>query len=182
MTLVIIPAVGCPVGAPQVRPLTDETEGWPLLATLVRTCSPATLARRFLLSSRPDPEDVLVRYRRYLLAGVHGGALRVAVVDSTPIGLLNVVAVGERTADLALLVTDDWQRHGVGRLLAESVVLTRAWRGWTLRATMQPDNLAVRALLRRLPVTPRLVSASPGELEYEIEPTGRADDDRHGRR
>jgi hypothetical protein len=172
MTLVIAPPVDSAVGTPVVRPLTDETEGWPLVAALVRACSPRTMARRFFLPTRPDPEDILLRYRRYLLAGVDRGVLRVAMAADTPIGLLNLVVVGERTADLALLVTDGWQHRGVGQLLVDSVARAPAWQGWTVHGTVQPDNLAARALLCRLPSEPRLVSAGPGELEYAVELSG----------
>ena len=71
-----------------------------------------------------------------------------ATVDGRPVGLLNLIVVGARTVELSLLVADGWQRRGVAtRLLATELDKPR-WAGWTVQATVQPDNLPVRSLLR----------------------------------
>ena len=111
---------------------------------LVGVSSPTSLQRRFFLPAPMDPETVWARYGHYLLAGPPRGAAVVAAV----VGLLNLIVVGARTVELSLLVADGWQRRGVAtRLLATELDAPR-WAGWTVQATVQPDNVAVRSLLR----------------------------------
>src|SRR3954447_20346094 len=95
-----------------------------------------------------DREVVWRRYGSYLLAGPPLGTATVATVEGHPVGLLNLIVVGARAVELSLLVADGWQRRGVAtRLLATELGKPR-WAGWTVQATVQPDNLPVRALLR----------------------------------
>jgi GNAT superfamily N-acetyltransferase len=115
---------------------------------LVGASSPTSLQRRFFLPAPMDPEAVWARYRHYLLAGPPRGSAVVATVDGRPTGLLNLIVVGVRTVELSLLVADGWQRRGTAtRLLATELGKPR-WAGWTVQATVQPDNLPVRSLLR----------------------------------
>jgi GNAT superfamily N-acetyltransferase len=111
---------------------------------LVDSCSPASLQRRFFLPAPLDREAVWARYGHYLLAG----AATVATVDGQPVGLLNLITVGTRTAELSVLVGDGWQRRGVATRLLEAELDRPRWAGWTVQATVQPDNVAVRSLLR----------------------------------
>ena len=115
---------------------------------LVDACSPRALQRRFFLPAPMDRETVWVRYGSYLMAGPPLGTATVATVDGHPVGLLNLIVVGPRAVELSLLVADGWQRRGVAtRLLATELGEPR-WAGWTVQATVQPDNLPVRSLLR----------------------------------
>ena len=115
---------------------------------LVDVCSPRALQRRFFLPAPMDRDTVWARYGSYLLAGPPLGTATVATVDGHPVGLLNLIVVGERAAELSLLVADGWQRRGVAtRLLATELGRPR-WAGWTVQAIVQPDNLPVRSLLR----------------------------------
>ncbi|GAA3586433.1 hypothetical protein GCM10022222_83900 [Amycolatopsis ultiminotia] len=123
----------------QVRPATADT-----VAEVVRACSPESVRRRFTLGRAPDPDQVLVRYHRFLLAGV---AL-VAERDGVPAGLLNAVPDGERTVELGLLVADPWQRQGIGRGLVGLVTGGPRWRGRTVHATVQAGNAAAEGPLR----------------------------------
>ena len=115
---------------------------------LVDSCSPASLQRRFFLPAPMDREAVWTRYGSYLLAGPPLGTATVATVDGRPVGLLNLIVVGARAVELSLLVADGWQRRGVATRLLEAELDQPRWTGWTVQATVQPDNLPVRSLLR----------------------------------
>jgi GNAT superfamily N-acetyltransferase len=116
--------------------------------TLVDACSPRALQRRFFLPAPVDQEAVWTRYGSYLLAGPPLGTATVATVDGHPVGLLNLIVVGARAAELSLLVADGWQRRGVATHLLATELARPRWAGWTVQATVQPDNLPVRSLLR----------------------------------
>jgi len=138
------------------------------LAPLVTACSPATLGSRFFLPGRPDPLDILQRYRRFLL---DGGSVAVAGdtgdTGDTVVGLLNVVPAHPRVAELGIMVADPWQRRGIATELARSMCDSGRWAGWTIRATTQSDNAAARALLRRRGFRPR-GGAERGEVRWEL--------------
>jgi GNAT superfamily N-acetyltransferase len=136
---------------------------------LVLACSPAALQRRFFLSGPVAPEVVWARCRRYLLAGPPDGAAVVALAGDVPVGLLNLVVVGTGVLDMSLLVVDAWQRRGIASRLLESELGRPRWAGWTVTATVQPDNAPVRALLG----SPRwgewrVVDRDPSAWEYAM--------------
>jgi GNAT superfamily N-acetyltransferase len=159
-----------------LSPLTGGSQDQVLVARLVRACSAETLRRRFFLPREPTVEAVLATYRPYLLAGPPDGLALAAVLAGQPIGLLNLAPAGPapgagRQLELGVLVADAWQRRGIGTALLDHALDRHAWPGWTIRATVQPDNLAVLALLRgRRQV--RLVSSAPGEYYYELAKAG----------
>ncbi|MBV9921535.1 MAG: GNAT family N-acetyltransferase, partial [Pseudonocardia sp.] len=111
-------------------------------------CSPTSLQRRFFLPVAMDVNAVLARYGHYLIAGPPLGAAVLATVDRRPVGLLNLIVVGDRTVELSLLVADDWQRRGVATHLLDVELARARWAGWTVQALVQPDNGPVRSLLR----------------------------------
>jgi GNAT superfamily N-acetyltransferase len=121
-----------------------ETATTEAVRALVDACSPRALQRRFFLPAPTDHETVWARYGHYLLAGT----ATVATVGGHPVGLLNLIVVGERAAELSLLVADGWQRRGVATHLLATELDQPRWAGWTVQATVQPDNLPVRSLLR----------------------------------
>jgi GNAT superfamily N-acetyltransferase len=136
---------------------------------LVRACSPTSLQRRFFLPAPVDPEIVWARYANYLLAGPPLGAAVVATVGTEPIGLLNVIVVENRVAEVSLLVADVWQRKGVSTWLVREELGRPRWNGWTIRAMVAPDNDASHALVRGLAVGPfRLVGRDRYALDYAV--------------
>ena len=157
---------------PVLCPLTGSSQDRVLVARLVGACSAETLRRRFFLPGEPFAGAVLARYGRYLLAGPPDGLALVAMLAGQPVGLLNLVPAEATPGaachfELGILVADPWQRRGIGTALLGHALDRHAWPGWTVRATVQPDNLAVLALLRvRRRV--RLVSRTPGEYSYEL--------------
>jgi len=133
---------------------------------LVLACSPEALRRRFH-TSRLTPDVAWGRHREYLLAGPPDGAAVVAMAGDVPVGLLNLVVVGTALVDVSLLVVDAWQRRGVAtRLLAGELGRPR-WAGWTVQATVQPDNHPVRALLGSVGWGEwRVVARDPSAWDY----------------
>jgi GNAT superfamily N-acetyltransferase len=137
---------------------------------LVRSCFPSTLARRFFLRSAADPGLVLGRYGQYLMPQPPISAALLAEVDGLPAGLLNLVAGPDQALELGVLVADPWRRRGIGTALARAAGdPTRWWAGRPMRATLEGDNGAARALLRRVAPERRLLDAACGELEYAVE-------------
>jgi hypothetical protein len=136
---------------------------------LVLACSPEALRRRFFSSGAFAPEVVWARNRKYLLAGPPDGAAVVAMSGGVPVGLLNLVVVGTATVDLSLLVVDAWQRKRIAsRLLAGELSRPR-WAGWTVQATVQPDNDPVLALLASLQLGEwRVVGRDPSAWDYAV--------------
>ncbi|GDY33710.1 GNAT family N-acetyltransferase [Gandjariella thermophila] len=163
----------------RVRELTGGAADWGSISALVRSCSPATLRARFFLPQSPDPDDVLRRSRRYLLAGPPDGVALLASVGARPVGLLNLVAERDGLAEVAVLVADTWRHHGVGTYLADTVRALGRWQGWTVRASVQAANRSALALLRhhRAGAT-RFRGISLGEYEFATviaPPADRAD-------
>ena len=136
---------------------------------LVRACSPRSLGQRFLLSTAPDPMEVLARYGRYLRAHPPHRLATAAFVDRTPVGLLNVTVTGCGQAEVAVLVADAWQRRGVASTLIAGRFGHGDWAGWTVRAVVHPHNESAIGLLRAQHISaPRLVEIDPGGLEFDI--------------
>jgi len=146
------------------RPL--EPDDRERLRRLFLRLSPRTVYRRFL-SPVPGPcepvldrlMDVDHRDREALAALVGNEIVGVARYARNP---------GEETAELVLVVADDWQRHGLGRALLWSLAgLARGRRVRAFTGTMLADNGPMLKLLRAL--SPG-VSARPsaGQLEVEI--------------
>ncbi|MFI5611065.1 GNAT family N-acetyltransferase [Amycolatopsis sp. NPDC051903] len=132
------------------------------VAGLVRACSPESLAWRFTLPGRPDPERILVRYRPFLLAE----EALVATVGDAAVGLVNFVPDGERRAELGVLVADAWHRRGIASTLVRHLFDDPRHAGWTVHATVLAGNNPALGLLRAhgfrgVPTFER------GELEFE---------------
>lgn len=132
------------------------------LEALFASCSPGTVRLRFfgrlralpqpyfgdVLAGRPDIHDAVVG---------HGGD------RSRPLGLASLVARpyegedgggggGRRVADLAVLVTDDWQRRGLGGAMMGTLLARARDRGVTrVAASVLPHRAALLAALGRRP-------------------------------
>jgi hypothetical protein len=166
MTAVIVRGSGNHAAPPAfaIAPATPATVG-----ELVRTCSPESLRRRFLLPVPLEPEAVLQRYQRYLVVGPPTGAAAVALVRDTPVGLLNLVVVRDGEVEASLLVADAWQHRHVATSLLTLELSRPRWVGWTVCATVEPSNLPVRQLLARQQLGAcRLVGRDPSAWDYAI--------------
>ena len=72
---------------------------------------------------------------------------------------------GENEAEFAVVVSDRWQRRGVGTLLLRKLVeISREEQVGRIRGTILGDNLGMRRLCERLGFKLRQRS---GETEYE---------------
>ena len=88
----------------------------------------------------------------------------VALAEGEPIGIARLVRDGNG-ADVAFAVADEWQNLGVGSILADRLACdARAAGIERLRATMQAENRASLALMKRMTrgLQTRIVS---GQLE-----------------
>jgi GNAT superfamily N-acetyltransferase len=138
-----------------VRPIAPEDKA--LLVSGLRRLSPETAYRRFLSPKVRFTDAELV----YLTeVDGHDHIAFVAVDALHPASLIavgRVVRVAPDTADLAIVVGDDWQGLGLGRRLAKLIVEKAAAEGITrIAGTMLADN---RPALRILTgVSPDFVS------------------------
>jgi RimJ/RimL family protein N-acetyltransferase len=71
--------------------------------------------------------------------------------DREVVGLGSFHAVGERTAEVALVVRDDWQQRGVGTALATRVLEAAEDRGYDrFVAHLLHENAPIRRILARV--------------------------------
>lgn len=133
-----------------IRPLRPSEAG--TIRDFYARLSPRTRYQRFL-SAMPTLPDSLMRillctdYRRRLsLVAEGGGSAHPCVV-----GLGSFGAMADGTAELGLVVRDDWQRQRVGTELAVRVLRAAEDRGFDrFTAHFLSDNDAIRNLLHRI--------------------------------
>jgi RimJ/RimL family protein N-acetyltransferase len=114
--------------------------------------SPRTRYLRFL-SPMPTLPDALV----HRLACVDHGRRLAVVAEDEGAGCAGVVAlatfsaVDETTAEVSVVVQDDWQRQGVGTALVSTLLDAAETRGFDrFVATIAADNSIIRRLLDRV--------------------------------
>jgi len=109
-------------------------------------------------------KNVLTQSDLELLSRVDGRHhVLVAYAESEPIGIARLVRNGTG-AEVAIEVVDDWQQRGVGRILMTRLAEDARAAGIDrLEATVDPENIPTRKLLRRIGVTlvPAALSTSP---------------------
>jgi GNAT superfamily N-acetyltransferase len=114
-----------------------------LLGLLAR-CSPTALYRRFHGVTNG------IFYAEQIVAAAEGRDSYVAWIGEECVGLGNL-HVRDDTADIGVLVEDDWQRRGVGTALLLALVSGVRERGLHfLRADVLEENRFVLPLLARL--------------------------------
>ena len=133
-----------------VRPLRTCDTG--PIRELFSRLSPRTRYLRFLSPMPVLPDSVLnlitcVDYRRQLaLLAELDAADRTEVVALGSFG-----AIDDGTAEVGLVVGDEWQRQGIGTALATSVLQAAEARGFTrFVAHMLSDNAVIRKVLDRV--------------------------------
>jgi GNAT superfamily N-acetyltransferase len=114
------------------------------VALMHRRCSLDTVFRRYFTAMpqvSPTMQAQLLS-TRLVLAAQHG---------SDVVGLAHLAeSVGQPT-ELAVLVEDAWQRHGIGRALAESALdVAESWGIDRVVAYTLQSSSATHALLRKL--------------------------------
>jgi acetyltransferase len=138
--------------------LTRPSDG-PLVRAFLEGLSPETRGRRFL-SSPPDVTDELVRHftfydprERLMLAAT-------MLVDSREriVGFADAAFLATGLAEIGLVVGDDSQGQGLGKVLSEAVASVALQRGATrLKAEMLEGNMPMLRLLEHLGRTVRTV-------------------------
>jgi GNAT superfamily N-acetyltransferase len=121
--------------------------------------SEETRRRRFA-SGTPVASDALVRHFTF-----YNPRERLVVVATAPmsgreeiVGLADVVLLSTGLAELAVVVDDDAQGQGVGKLLTESIASLAIQQGAThVKAELSPDSSAMLRLMERLGPTVRTV-------------------------
>ena len=149
----------------KVRPL--QPDDGDRLVRMFDRLSPETITRRFftLMPKLTDP------MRETLMRIDHDAseALVITVGDE-------IVALGSyhrhpddlSTADVAILVEDGWQHHGLGRQLTRSLSRLAASRGVELfHADVLADNRPVLGLIQRMGRKPKGTWSSDG-LAYDL--------------
>ena len=128
---------------------------------------------RFLSPMPALPESVLrllvsVDHRRFsLVAEVDAGGRREVV------GLGTVGAIDSATAEIGLVVCDEWQRRGVGAILADHVMQAAEDRGFARFVVhLLAENVGTRRLIRRVgDVVSTTTSGAVSEVTFVRRPS-----------
>ncbi|WP_105972058.1 GNAT family N-acetyltransferase [Streptomyces geranii] len=117
-------------------------------------CSPRTLSLRY-----HGPMGDADRYLNHLLSPRYGRTLAVQTASGRVVGLGHLLWDGDET-EIALIVEDEWQRHGIGgELLRRLVSMAREANCEHVYAVTQSSNTGMVAAMRGLGLP----------LDYQIE-------------
>jgi acetyltransferase len=148
-----------PVGVLRVRlRLARPSDALQARAFLERL-SPRTRQRRFM-AAMPVISDSVVRHFTFFDPRKRLVVAATAPIDGveTILGLADVVLLETGLAELGVVVDDDHQGQGAGKLLTEVVAALALQQGAThLKAELLEDNHAILALMERLGPTARTV-------------------------
>ena len=136
----------------RIRPLNSHEDSpilelWPHLSLRTRYL-------RFLSVMTTLPESLT----RRLVSNEQAGTLAfVAEHDSgrgaTVVGLANIGGIDDSSAEVGIVVRDDWQRQQIGTALARAVLCAAEQRGFRrFIGHVLDENVAIRKLLRRVGV------------------------------
>jgi RimJ/RimL family protein N-acetyltransferase len=157
----------------RIRPLYRDEES--TVRDLYAHLSPRTRYRRFFSPMPTLPDTVL----RLLVSVDHRRRLALVAQyehDSEPeiVGLGSFGAIDDDSAELALVVRDEWQSQRVGTALADRVLRAAEDRGFHRFAVhLFSDNLPARRILARLGVV-IASKASGGIAELVFVPPSRS--------
>jgi GNAT superfamily N-acetyltransferase len=134
-----------------------------------------TRRRRFLTASPTVPEDVVRHFAFYdPRTRLTLAATRLTDGGEEIAGLADVELLATGLAELGVVVADDAQGRGVGRLLSEAVASLAIQRGAThLKAEMLDANSRMLHLMQRLGSTVRSVEDGTTVAYTRLPPTRR---------
>ncbi len=143
----------------------------PELAQAFARLSAETRRLRFL-----SPKSHLTEGELRYLTDVDGHAHEALVaIDPTTrrgVGIARFVRDAENPyrAEIAVTVSDDWQRHGVATALLSRLSARAREEGVaSFTALVAPENHTMQELLARLGSSLRVLGTSEGAVEYEVE-------------
>jgi GNAT superfamily N-acetyltransferase len=129
--------------------------------------SPDTIYRRFMTTCPRGPSNATLRYLTVL--DHRAREALVAVHRSEVVAVARYHALDERTAEIAVIVEDAWQRQGIAReliLRLTSLAWSRGIRAFS--GTILAENRAAVELMKS--VFPGVRTAvSHGEIEFHID-------------
>lgn len=136
-----------------IRPIRPEDAE--LEASFVRNLSDNARHFRFMVGLRELPREMLIRFTQIdydrelaLLALVERGG------RETEIAVVRYAQTGPDSADIAIVVADEWQGKGLGRrLLVRTMDIARSRGIVRLEGEMLAENLPIRRLLASLDFT-----------------------------
>jgi GNAT superfamily N-acetyltransferase len=128
----------------RIRPIVPEDKA--LLSDGLRRLTPETAYKRFL-SPKVRFTDAELKYLTEVDG--HDHIAYVAVIGTTLVAVGRVVKTAPDTADLAIVVGDPWQGHGLGGWLARLLAAAAAIEGVTrIVGTMLADNRPALRILK----------------------------------
>jgi acetyltransferase len=150
---------GAVVTARPIRPEDAVME-----ASFVRHLSDAARYFRFMVGLQELPRELLIRFTQIdydrelaLVALVARGA------EQLQVGVARYVMTDPSTANVAIVVADEWQRKGIGKRLFEMLIDAARARGITrLEGEVLAENHAASALVKA--------------FGFELSPSGAGDD------
>jgi acetyltransferase len=130
----------------RIRPV--ECDDGPAVQAFVERLSPATSRRRFF---RPVKALTPAALARVVAVDYSRSMSVVAEAEGKLVGLAEYVAApGTRAADVAVVVADEWQGAGLGRVLFGALLAHAANQGLArLRGEALADNAPILALTHR---------------------------------
>jgi protein lysine acetyltransferase len=143
----------------------------PLLADAFSRLSEESRRLRFL-GPKPELTSSELRYLTEVDGHRHEAlcAIDPATGQGVAVGRYVVDAADPRRAEVAITVTDDWQRRGVGKLLLTRLADRAREEGiGRFTALVSYDNRNMRMLLARVDAPARVSHVRDGIAEYEIE-------------
>ncbi|MFG1923149.1 GNAT family N-acetyltransferase [Cryptosporangium sp. NPDC048952] len=130
---------------------------------LHRRCSVRTLCSRY----HAGRDRLTAAEWERMVDPVLGHTLLLADPDGLLVGFANVVRVSDSTAEVSLLLHDDWQDAGVGRAMSWRLVSYARRLGFAdIVAWVEPDNRRAVSLLRGAGALPDF--REPGEIRWAL--------------
>jgi GNAT superfamily N-acetyltransferase len=134
------------------------------VVAMLGRCSATTLQHRFHAVS--DGVPYVTRLLTNVTAEIGFGAW----LAGRCVGLASLHAVNQTSAEMAVLVEDEWQQCGVGSALVLTLARHAREQGWRrLRADVQGDNHFIPAALTRMGRTRTSISFGIYTIWVELE-------------
>jgi acetyltransferase len=143
-----------------IRPIRPEDE--PLMVKFHHTLSERSVMARYFRPLSLQRRVAHARLARLCFIDYDREMALVVEHQDVSTGEVEIIAVGRfcrsRTrdeADVAIIVSDRWQRHGIGTELLQRLVRIARLEGvHSVKATVLPDNYAMREVGRRVGFQP----------------------------